>query len=48
VQFWTTVEPMHKKFVQPQSQRADVIVRGRCGRHEVAALVAALRALSGC
>src|SRR5262252_5929211 len=24
VQFWTTVEPMHKKFVQPQSQRADV------------------------
>jgi len=47
-QFWTTVQPMHKKFVLPQSQWADVIVRGRCSRSEVEALAAALRTLSGC
>jgi len=44
-QFWKTVQPMHKKFVQPQRRRADLIASGDCGEREVEKIAATLRSL---
>jgi len=38
-QFRRTVEPMHKKFVLPQRQWADAVLRGNWGEREVKRLV---------
>ena len=42
VQFWETVEPMHRKFVLPQRCWADVIVRRKWHAREIAQLAARL------
>src|SRR5207237_1181896 len=45
-QFWKTVEPMHRKFVQPQRRWADVVVKGKWNAHQIEKLAARLGALS--
>ena len=42
-QFRKTVQPMHKKFVQPQSRWADVILRDNWGPQEIEKIIASLR-----
>lgn len=46
-QFWRTVEPMHRKFVSPQSRRANAILKGDWNRNEIAKLAALLRRKTG-
>ena len=41
-QFWKTVQPMHEKFVQPQSHWADLILRGNFGMRDVKKIATAL------
>jgi uridine kinase len=43
-QFRTSVEPMHVKYVAPQSRRADVVLRQGFGPPEIEKLAAQLRA----
>jgi uridine kinase len=42
-QFWETVEPMHRKFVQGQANRADVVITEACPETEINALIASVK-----
>ena len=44
-QFWKTVAPMHRKFVQPQRRWADTVLRGRWGESQIQQLSDHLRAI---
>jgi uridine kinase len=46
-QFWKTVQPMHKKFVHPQRQWADLVLRGNWGQAEVNQIVQKIRLMRG-
>jgi uridine kinase len=41
-QFRTAVEPMHRKYVQPQCSHADLILRSPCSRSQVLKLTKAI------
>jgi uridine kinase len=43
-QFRDMVEPMHRKFVEPQARWADVVLPEECGAQQVEQIAAALRA----
>ena len=42
-QFFTAVEPMHERYVVPQADLADVVLRKRCGVREIRRLGKMLR-----
>lgn len=44
-QFRACVEPMHRRFVEPQAKLADLILRTHCGAAEVTQLAAEIRRL---
>ena len=46
VQFQTAVEPMHRRHVAPQAERADIVLRQTWGKTEVQFLVASMRVLA--
>src|SRR5207237_321903 len=42
-QFWNTVEPMHRKYVDPQARYAELVLHGDCGEGDIASLAEQLR-----
>ena len=46
-QFRACVEPMHRRFVEPQVKIADLVLRENCGATEVARLASEIRRLLG-
>ncbi len=42
-QFWKTVEPMHRRFVEPQKRWADLVLPENWGERQVRAIAARLR-----
>jgi uridine kinase len=42
-QFFKTVQPMHRKFVQPQIHRADLVLKANWSKRQVAEIAALLR-----
>jgi uridine kinase len=45
-QFRTCVEPMHRRFVEPQAKVADLVLREKCGATEVTRLAHEIRRLA--
>lgn len=45
-QFLHTVEPMHRKYVQPQARWADLVLGRNCSAIQVAGIAACIRALN--
>ncbi len=43
-QFWTTVEPMHSRYVDTQARWADLVVPGISGRVPIGSILAQIRA----
>ncbi len=46
-QFRACVEPMHRRFVEPQAKIADLVLREKCGATEVTRLASEIRRLLG-
>jgi uridine kinase len=46
-QFHTTVEPMHRKYVAPQKERANFVLKEKFGMRELRLLKSAIKALRG-
>ena len=44
-QFWSTVEPMHQRYVEPQARWADVVLKPGWGERELRGLVRQVRQL---
>jgi uridine kinase len=42
-QFWSTVEPMHKRYVAPQARWADIVRNKACSRGDLRAIASQLR-----
>jgi uridine kinase len=42
-QFWTTVQPMHKRFVAPQRQWANLVLRGNWGEPDARRIAEKIR-----
>ncbi|MBI4663913.1 MAG: uridine kinase [Verrucomicrobia bacterium] len=44
-QFFGAVAPMHRRFVQPQIRRADIVLKGTLGQRQIDGLVSRIRRL---